>query len=82
MAEPSNNDRGSAGEMWPCLQAPGTEEEGSEENRAGSRPHPAGQQGRPQACQLPQLHVVERMTSKAFLYLVSAIPKCFPPSML
>lgn len=45
--EPSNNDRDSAahsaGEVWPCLQAPGMEEEGSEENRARPRPQPAGQ---------------------------------------
>lgn len=47
MEEPSNTDRGSAGEMWPCLQAPETEEEGSEENRAKSRPRSAGPHPRP-----------------------------------
>lgn len=45
-------------------------------------PSQPGSRAAPQACQLPQLHVAERMTRKAFLYLVSAIPKCFPPSRL
>lgn len=86
LEEHSNSDTDpaahSAGEIWQCPQAPGMEEDGLKRQTSYT-----------DGCALSlhfmpasyfQLHSVERIhvISKAFLYLVSAIPKCFPPWIL
>lgn len=85
---PLNNDRDSAAhsvsEIWQYPQAPGMDEEGSEEYRQILCIDGCAVSLHFKLASSFQLHIVERIhvISKAFLYLVTAIPKCFPPSVL